>query len=252
MKINLSSCYEHLSLLHLDPENELHTTNFSASNYSSVLPFCNRVYIPKDIFHSDWTEIKKFYGALPYTLWIDEENSSGNKTALEAGFKFKISYPLMVADLQNISLHSKDERITVKQLNNKSDILNLWVSLVSAAYNISLTDFQKFIAHLLATPNAKNMRFYIGYYNGVPAATNMLILHNDTADMHWVGTLPEFRKNGLGYAVSCFPLHLEKKEINHAILYSSDMGKSVYENIGFVEKTRCNVYVPEPEIINIE
>ncbi len=61
--------------------------------------------------------------------------------------------------------------------------------------------------------------------------------------LHLVATLPAYRGKGLGYAVSQKPLiDAQQRGASHAILLASEMGKPVYQKIGFKEYALCNVY----------
>ena len=86
------------------------------------------------------------------------------------------------------------------------------------------------------------MRFYVGYYKNEPCAASMLILRKDITDIHWVGTLPAYRKKGIGHAISHWPLHDIKNKVTNAILFASEMGKPLYESMGFITVAESQVY----------
>lgn len=44
--------------------------------------------------------------------------------------------------------------------------------------------------------NHPNQIFYIGYLDGVPVAVTLLVIHEGTAGIYAVATLPEFRRRG--------------------------------------------------------
>jgi hypothetical protein len=239
----MSSQYlEYLSFLHLDPTQEKYSSNFRAVNTGSVLPFCNRVFVPESMSALDCLSLKSFYGSLPFTIWMGESNTAGHDSAEKIGLNFRVSYPMMVADLQQLDPYPEDSDISVRQIVDPHDILTFWVSLAAKAFSISLPDFKKFIEYLLSTQQAEQMQFYAAYYKGVPAATAMLILRDGVADMHWVGTLADYRQKGLGYAVSCYPLHEVKSKVDKVVLFASEMGRPVYEKLGFSVLESCSVY----------
>jgi len=241
--MNLMHLYfEYLSYLHLHKVKELHAPGFKAFNSGSSLSFCNRVFISKHAEPKDFSTIKNFYNDTPFTLWIDDHNKPGQDLMQALGLNWLTSYPLMLLDLANWTKPIIDKKITVKQLDSQADILNHWISLVARAYHIDQPEFKKLIEYFLASPQASNIQFYIGYYDNTPAATSMVIRREKLVDVHWVGTLAEFRHRGLGLAVSSTPLRQLPKSYETAILYASAMGQSVYEKIGFTTVSKAQIY----------
>lgn len=233
--------FEYLSLVHLDLQQERSTENFIACKNTSILPSTNRVFIPNRITENDIQKLKQFYGNIPFTFWINKNNTLGNEDAYQLKLEKRASYPLMLADLQPVSYQENSE-IKVEKITSKNSIVNFWSDLVSTAYHVSADEFKKFVTYLTSVNKFNDIKFYVGYFNNSPAATSMIIERGDVVDIHWVGTLPEFRNKGLGQAVTVFPLHEIKKTIKTAILYASEMGKPLYEKIGFSEVGGCHVY----------
>jgi GNAT superfamily N-acetyltransferase len=88
-------------------------------------------------------------------------------------------------------------------------------------------------------------RMYVGYLGGKPVATNMLVLGGGVAGLFAVATIPAARGMGLGAAISLKPL-LEARQMGYryGVLFSSEMGVSVYERIGFeLTDARLNRYL---------
>ena len=240
---HIDNYLKYLSFLCLDPTREKWAKHYLASNNGSMLPFTNRVFIPNIINENDITDLKDFFGEIPFTLWVNKTNNLTNETLEKLGLKLQACFPLMEADLNSLPPLLTDSPIKIQLLQSKEDIISIWVPIATQAYpKISISEFQKYILYLLSTPEYKNMRFYLGLHDGKPCATSLLILKKDVAAVHWVGTIPEYRKNGLGYAISCFPLHEVKHQVSKAILYSSQMGKPLYEKIGFRLVAEACVY----------
>jgi ribosomal protein S18 acetylase RimI-like enzyme len=234
--------FEYLSLSHLDPTQEKLSENFIACKNTSILPSTNRVFIQNRITENDIQQLKQFYGNVPFTLWVDKNNIRGNEDAELLKFEKRAFYPLMLANLQPMS-YPENPAIKIAQITSKDSITNFWSDLVSTAYNISPDEFRKFVTYLTSVRKFNDIRFYVGYFDNLPAATSMVIQRENLVDIHWVGTLPEFRNKGLGQAVTVFPLNEIKKIIKTAILYASAMGKPLYEKIGFSEVGECYVWI---------
>ncbi len=244
MNENINKYIEYLSFLHLQQNQENWSQNFIACNTKSHMPAVNRVYVPNQLDKNDFKDLELFFGEFDFTLWLNQSNEYGNEIVTRKGCSPRCSYPLMHADLSKPISHLENSSIKVSQLLTQQEILSIWAPLVVSAYGkIDLTQFQKFISYLLSTTQKNKIHFYIGYYLNQPCATSMFILRDDNiADIHWVGTLPEFRNKGLGSAVTCYPLNKLKNELSEAILYSSEMGRPIYEKIGFREICKVNVY----------
>ena len=89
---------------------------------------------------------------------------------------------------------------------------------------------------------------YLGYLNGKPVATSMLLLEGSTAGIWWVAVLPEARRRGIGTVMTIKPLmEARSRGIRHTVLISSKMGLSLYRRLGFREYTKLSYYVWESE-----
>lgn len=87
------------------------------------------------------------------------------------------------------------------------------------------------------------MYLYIGYFQGIPAAVGMALNRGDIATLHWIGTLPEYRKKGLGTAITIKALHdLQDAGCSHALLLASALGKPLYERMGFKQYALYHMY----------
>lgn len=78
------------------------------------------------------------------------------------------------------------------------------------------------------------MRFYLAVHNGVPVATSQLLLAEGVAGIDRVATVPEVRKQGIGYAITLYPL-LEAREMGYRVgtTQATEAGERVYRRMGF-------------------
>lgn len=93
--------------------------------------------------------------------------------------------------------------------------------------------------------DAAPWRMYVGYLNGEPVATNMLFGGAGVAGLYAVGTIPSVRGQGIGAAITVKPL-LDARAMGYryGALFSTEMGQSVYERVGFrVTGARINRYL---------
>jgi hypothetical protein len=92
---------------------------------------------------------------------------------------------------------------------------------------------------------------YIAIMNGETVATSNYYLAAGVAGIYCVGTIPEARNKGIGYAVTQKTL-LEGKKLGYriGILQASQMGEPIYKRMGFKEysQNRSYVWLPEKKI----
>jgi ribosomal protein S18 acetylase RimI-like enzyme len=88
-------------------------------------------------------------------------------------------------------------------------------------------------------------RMFVGYLAGQPVATNMLFNGAGVASVYAVGVVPAARGRGIGGAITLKPLLEARDEgYRYGVLFSTEMGQSVYERIGFhATGTRINRYL---------
>lgn len=94
-------------------------------------------------------------------------------------------------------------------------------------------------------------RIFVGYWHGQPVATNILFIGGGVAGLYGVATTPAARGQGIGAAISLYPLLLAREAgQQYGALFSTEMGLSVYQRIGFqLVDVRINRYLWRNEAV---
>lgn len=94
---------------------------------------------------------------------------------------------------------------------------------------------------------APSIAVFNAYVDGTPAATSILLITDEIAGIYNVATLPEFRRRGLGAAVTAAALaEGAKRGCTVGALQPSDAGRPVYAKLGFVPSALYLVFSTPP------
>lgn len=148
----------------------------------------------------------------------------------------------------NINGFSRDIRKTPDIKIVKADdaeTIKAWSKIAGISFGVSekiMRDMQKMYT-AVGSKNDNRLFYYMGLKNGVPAATTLLFKDGDIAGLYMVGTLPEARGNGIAAAMVVHALkEAASMGCSVAILQASEMGKGVYDKIGFKEYCTIDIY----------
>ena len=87
----------------------------------------------------------------------------------------------------------------------------------------------------------------IATLDGLPVATGCAWLNGTTVGLYNIATLKEPRGRGLGYAVTARLMDLGRERgCTDAVLHASEMGRPVYERLGFTHVCDVPQYVWVP------
>jgi len=187
--------------------------------------------------------IKSFFGETPFTWAVNITDAESITTLEKNSLKHIASFPAMHFNLNDFDHYSQEDTFVIKEinLNNDTDITT-WISIPAQSFQIAQPELLKVI-HLFKKRIPHALKLYIGYDQDKIVAAGMMILHKETATLHWICTLPEYRNKGLGSAMTHKALIDAKKNgCTQAILLSSVLGKHVYERIGFKEYATYAMY----------
>lgn len=89
----------------------------------------------------------------------------------------------------------------------------------------------------------RSLRLYLGSLDGKPVATVALFLAAGVASINWVVTLHEFRRQGIGAAMTLMAAR-EARSAGYrvGVLTASPLGINIYRRIGFKEYCQVSTY----------
>jgi len=138
----------------------------------------------------------------------------------------------------------KPPGLTIESVEN-IDELKDWVEALTKGFGVtkSTSDLLFDIESHHGFGKHLPRRSYVGYLNGKPVASSLLLLTAGVAGLFCVATVPDVRGRGIGTAMTLAPMK-EALEMGYkvAVLHSSRKGLGVYRRIGFEEYCKLGIY----------
>ncbi|MEN6623807.1 MAG: GNAT family N-acetyltransferase [Smithella sp.] len=193
-------------------------------------------------------DIKNFYQKvkLPFWWWVFPCGQS--QTTIDMlkaeGFSLVVQVPSLLADLTALSIEKHGSSLKVIQAGNKEEI-SWWEEVSFAGFDFqpeTRQQFHKFISTFNTNPDSPQ-KIFLALLNEKPVATTLLFLNKKSAGIYFVSTLPEYRKKGIGLALTLATMSFAKQAgAEFATLQSSPDGLRVYKQAGFKEYCKADIY----------
>lgn len=169
--------------------------------------------------------------ALPFIVRLREGvDAAAERTAEALGLPYSDTVPGMV--LTDMGAQSPSpEGLDIRGAATRAEF-DEHVETLALGFDMPLSSARAFLSpRTLAIPD---LRFYTGYADNVPVATSALFVSHRTAGIYNVSTHPDHRGRGIGEAMTrrCVRDGAAAGCLI-ASLQASEMGKPVYERIGF-------------------
>jgi GNAT superfamily N-acetyltransferase len=221
---------------------DLTTEHAHAMRSGSAIAFCNRVMAKPTISDDEITKIINYYGQTPFRWFVEAEDTIQTEKIKHHGFKQVNAHAAMLANLTTMQATAYQADIRIEEVQTVQD-LDSWIAIAAQSFTVDAGEFKKLIDYIFKYATPGTVHAYRALYNNMPVATSMVIKRGEIVSVHFVGTLDEYRGKGIGHAVTHKPLidmHLQGAQ--WAILLASEMGKSIYEKMGFRQYATYNVY----------
>lgn len=142
--------------------------------------------------------------------------------------------PAMYFNLLNSFPDFNNKNITIHEVYNQDD-LNSWIEPINDGFQGEEGDDSYLKLNLnLLQKGEKKLRHFIAFYDGTLAAASTLFLSNDSVMLHNLATKNNFKKLGLGTALTLYMMKEAKLQgFKHCFLDSSDEAFNLYKKLGF-------------------
>ena len=194
-------------------------------------------------------DIKEIYKKLNlrFWWWIYPRGQSSKTRAMlhDAGLRLIEKVPCMAADLNDLASEKKiPNNITISPVKNKNDLL-IWEDISFHGFEMPervRVQYRTFVFSFDIGSQAPQ-KLFLAYFDGKPVATSLLFMHNNTAGIYYVSTLPAYRNKGLGLLITIAAMQYAKKSgFKNVILQATLLGAKVYKRAGFKEYCQADIY----------
>lgn len=151
----------------------------------------------------------------------------------DRGFEADDSGLCMAMDLINLKLNEiSSDNIEVQEVKD-TDNLREWVHIINTAlFECEIMSFDKFYDIY----KIENTRFYLGYYDNIPASACFTIYDGIVGDLDMVATLSRYRNKGLASLTINKALRdLAELGVKTVSLRAETGGIELYKKLGFKE-----------------
>jgi len=194
-------------------------------------------------------DIKEIYKKLNlrFWWWIYPSGQSPKTRAIlqDAGLRLIEKVPCMAADLNDSASEKQiPNNITISPVKDKNDLL-IWEDISFHGFEMpqrAREQYDAFVSSFDLGGQAPQ-KLFLAHWDDKPVATSLLFVHNNTAGIYYVSTLPAYRNKGLGLNVTLAAMQAAKKSgFRNVILQASTLGVNVYKHAGFKEYCHADVY----------
>jgi ribosomal protein S18 acetylase RimI-like enzyme len=175
---------------------------------------------------------------LPYGIDLDPETfPEVRDAAAAAGLRVVVARPGMVADPTSVRAPTVPSGLTIERGDEQLDDV---ASVATEGFGGDVAINRAFVAdEVWRDPVA---RVYVARLDGTAVATAETSLRDGVIGVFGVATVPSARRRGIGAAITAHAVRDRADEADLAFLQSSEMGRGVYERLGFREISTWEVW----------
>lgn len=184
--------------------------------------------------------------SIPFLVRIrDGLDSASERAAGQLGLKYTDTIPGMaLAPIPSDG--GRDTPLDIREVADDAAFAD-FVRVTAASFGFDPNDAKRMLAPALWT--TPGTFWYVGYVDGEAVAASQVQMLKDGAGVNFIGTLEAHRGRGFGEAMTWQAVNRGSQEGREiAALQASEMGKPVYERMGFRTVTGYKTFV-RPEWI---
>lgn len=176
-----------------------------------------------------------------WEVWPTNKPKNIDELLKNNRFQFSRNYPAMTLELEQLQ---EDETFSLeirKVVNDEqaSTLADLFIGI----YELPEIVREGFIKTIISAGFDQDSQLisYIGYDRGKPVSISSVYYKAGVAGVYNVGTMKDYCRKGYGKEMTIY-LETKNKGYHYAILQSSVQGEKVYQQMGFKEQCRINVF----------
>ncbi|WP_034263040.1 GNAT family N-acetyltransferase [Actinospica robiniae] len=185
-----------------------------------------------------------------WSLGLRADPAGAAETLLERGLGFDEAEPAMLLDLAAPRVAEVAAAVPGLEFHPVADddALLTWTRVWGCGAPDDVVERWHRVYSTLPYGPARALRMFIGTLASEPVATVYVHVVADVATVHYVVTLPEHRRRGIGAAMTDAALREARAAgCRLAVLTASEFGIGVYRRLGFREAGLVDSYIWRPE-----
>jgi RimJ/RimL family protein N-acetyltransferase len=189
----------------------------------------------KEMSREKVEEVIALLGNTSFSWWCFDFQISDEleKAFSAAGLILKEENAGMVLDLDRF-VPKNSFQLRFKQSSTLEGLKDF--ATVLACTGESEEIFERLYSHIppILYREGNSLEMHVGYLEGKPVVTGILVLHAGVGGLYYIATVPEERRKGFGTEITEYLLQRAKNAGYHrATLQASSQGESLYRRLGF-------------------
>lgn len=182
-----------------------------------------------------------------WSVGLHREAPRDAEVLTRCGLRFVEREPGMGLDLRAADDQAAPPGLEIRAVTD-AGLLRAWMQAWSCGTPEDVVERWYHVYAALPYGPQGRLRLFVGFVGGEPVATVYVHLAENCAAVHYVVTRPEARRRGLGAAMTRRALHEARAAgCRAAVLCASDLGRGIYERLGFREACQVSTYVWRPD-----
>lgn len=178
--------------------------------------------------------------------------STLEKQLQKDGFYCKTEFPHMLlhhakVDVRDLKQEILGSELQIKEITKRE--IEQFVNVVIKGFGFPMKIYEPYCELFKKIVIKKSEhKLFIGYLNNIPVSTSIAFYNSGLAGIYRIATLPEFRRKGLGRLMTIdLIVRAIDNEYSQSVLHASELGKPIYEKIGFEEIYKRKVMVKQSD-----